>query len=305
MTRQEESSSAGHHTESPGARASFDSVARALEPFAHLYLAAGLGAVEFTTAVKLAFVRAAAGKSVTSGKLNISAISVTTGLTRKEIRSLLELTKAQSKLRLRDIAQQRTNRVIQGWRTDPEFLDRAGNPAPLHIKGKERSVEALAKRYAGDVTKSSVLKELERIGAILSAKEEVVQLRKANTRIGGLRQGTLLHMAARVEDLASTLLANAEDSRNPTFTGFREAKALPPDVAAVFIKTFTERSAMLLDSVERWFALQPKQRQGTRSGDPSGHRVGIGVYLVDEPAGSRKPMPPRRQHRRKPKLPAV
>ena len=62
---------------------------------------------------------------------------------------------------------------------------------------------------------------------------------------------------------------------------------------------------MLLDSVERWFALHPKQRQRAKAGDSSAHRVGIGVYLVDEPAGSRKPMPPLRQHRRKLKPPAV
>jgi hypothetical protein len=148
----------------------------------------------------------------------------------------------------------------------------------------------------------SVLTELERMGAVRRPRPGLVLLAKAVARTIGLKQGTLLHMAARVEDLATTLLSNSEVSRNPTFTGFRESNALPPDVAAVFIKTFTERSAMLLDSVEQWLALQPKQRGSSKPGGSSRHRVGIGVYLVDEPAGSRKPMPPRRQHKRKAKV---
>ena len=46
----------------------------------------------------------AARVSSASGKLNVSAISVTTGLTRKDVRTLLDLTKEKNKLRLRDIA---------------------------------------------------------------------------------------------------------------------------------------------------------------------------------------------------------
>jgi hypothetical protein len=253
--------------------------------------------------VKLAFIRAAAGSSSSGGKMNVSAISVTTGLTRKEIGTLLELTREKSKLRLRDIALQRTDRVIQGWRTDPEFLDRAGRPALISLRGKEQSLDALAKRYAGDVTTSSVERELRRIGATTLVSPGVLKLAKPNALRGGHDQGTLQQMAARVQDLATTLLANTYRNSHPLFTAFREAKALPPDVAAVFIKTFTERSAMLLDSVDRWFALQPKSRQALKTGEASTHRVGIGVYMVDEPAGSRKPMPPRRQHRRKPKEP--
>jgi hypothetical protein len=283
--------------------ATFRSVSLALEPFACLYLSAGLGAVQFTTAVKLAFIRAAARNCTTRGKLNVSAVSVATGLTRKEIRSLLDIAKNHKTFQLRNIAQQRTTRVIQGWRTDPAFLDRAGNPAKLPIRGREKSLEALVRRYAGDVTPISVATELERTGAITIGRRKLAKLSRIDVDALSSKQDTLIHMAARVGDLASTLSLSSESDKSPTFTGFREAKSLPPEIAAIFLKTFTERSAMLLESVDRWFALQPKQRHPTKAADGSAHRVGIGVYLVDDPAGSRKPLPPRRPHRRKPKPP--
>jgi hypothetical protein len=286
-------------------RLAFDGVARALEPLAHFYLRAGLGAGEFLAAAKYAFVSAAATSSATAGKLNISAVSVATGLTRKEIRGMLDHGREELRPAAKDISRQRTTRVIQGWRTDPAFVDRSGNPALLPMRGAANSFEMLVKRYGGDVTPVSVLTELERGGLVSRKRSGLLNLRSTHVSGRDYKGEIIAHLASQLHDLAATHVANSERSDHPTFTGFREAKALPPDVAAVFIKTFTERSAMLLDSVERWFALQPKQRQGTRSGDPSGHRVGIGVYLVDEPAGSRKPMPPRRQHRRKPKLPAV
>jgi Family of unknown function (DUF6502) len=281
----------------------FDAVARALEPLAECYLRAGLGAGEFLAAAKYAFIKAAATTSATGGKLNISAIAVATGLTRKETGSILDSSRGQLQPVARDKRRQRTTRVIQGWRTDPAFIDRAGQPARLPIRGAGASFEVLVKRYGGDVTPVSVLNELQRSGLVTQRKDGAISLRGKQPNDRTYRLEAINSLAGQLHDLASTLVDNLERGEHPVFTGFRETKGLPPDVAAVFIKTFTERSAMLLDSVERWFALQPPQRQPAKSGEQSSHRVGIGVYLVDEPAGSRKPMPPRRQHQRKPKVP--
>jgi hypothetical protein len=281
----------------------FNAVARALEPLSQLYLRAGLGAGEFVAATKYAFVRAAGKTSATSGKLNMSAVSVATGLTRKEIRMILDSSREHSRRAAKNVSRQRTTRVIQGWRTDPSFMESSGQPAPLPMRNATNSFEVLVKRYGGDVTPVSVLSELERSGLATRSRNGNIKLRKLRPSESNYISEIINQLAVQVYDLTAAMALDSEQSGRPTFTGFRESKALPPDVAAVFIKTFTERSALLLDSVERWLALQPKQRPQAKPAEQGNHRVGIGVYLVDEPAGSRKPMPPRRQHRRKLKVP--
>lgn len=265
---------------------------------------AGLGANEFAAAVKLAFIRAAAAGSARKGKLNVSAISVATGLTRKEVRSLLEVAREQPRLPARSTSQQRTTRVIQGWRTDPAFLDRAGNPATLAIKGAGSSFEVLVRRYAGDVTPMSVLSELERAGAVARVKSGRVQLRSQTGRGAAHRGETLTHMASRVHDLAATLVANESGDGRPTFVGFREASGLRTESGAVFNKTFTERAALLLDAVDRWLALQAASMPKSRGPEATGRRVGIGIYLLDQPE-AQQALPARRIHRRKVKPPAA
>ena len=159
----------------------------------------------------------------------------------------------------------------------------------------------LVKRYAGDVTTISVLNELNRTASVSRPGPGFVQLAKPLLRTGEEKKALVATAANQMENFSRTLLLSLQDSGHPTFTGYREAKSLSSEVAAVFVKTFTERSALLLEAVERWLALQPRHRHGVRAGDLHAHRVGIGIYLVDEPAGSRAPLPPRRQHKRRAK----
>jgi hypothetical protein len=178
-----------------------------------------------------------------------------------------------------------------------------GKPSKLPMRGAVASFESLVRRYGGDVTPVSVLTELQRRGVVSIGRDGTVVLKSARPSDRSSEREAITHIAIQLRELAATLTSNMERNDRPIFTEFRESQLLAPDLAAVFIKTFTDRSAMLLESAEQWFALQPKQRQSQKQGENSAHRVGIGVYLVDEPAGSRKPMPPRRQHRRKAKAP--
>jgi hypothetical protein len=75
-------------------------------------------------------------------------------------------------------------------------------------------------------------------------------------------------------------------------------------VAALFVAAFSERGALLLDGVERWAATQQRQRRvGAETPAAALRRVGIGVYLVDEPASGDAPLPPspKKLRKREPK----
>jgi hypothetical protein len=277
-------------------RASLDAMAHALTPLVRLYLKAGLGAGEFIVAVKLAFIRVAAENARIGRRVNFSVISAVTGLTRKEVRTLVELVSQEAALPTRDVSRQRTARVVHGWKTDPNFLAASGEPAALPMTGTDLSFASLVRRYGGDVPPMSVLKELERAGAVTRSKSRVVRLRKQSIRMKGYGGDVLAEISARVHDLAATMVGNIERAERQIYTGFQDIDSLPAESATLFHSIFSERAATLLDGVDRWIATQQKLRKPTQPGDKR-TRVGMGVYLIEEPAGT-----DRTQHRRAPLL---
>lgn len=280
-------------------RLALDAMAKALMPLVRLFLKAGLGAGEFVIAVKLAFIRVAAENARIGRRLNYSVISATTGLTRKEVKALLEVVKQDAELPTRNISRQRTARVLHGWKTDPAFLDNVGNPSVLPMSGMDASFAVLVRRYGGDVTPMSVFKELERSGAVTRTSAGMVRLRKRSLRAKGYSGETLTEIAGRVHDMAMTMVTNIEKGDRQIYTGFQDVDGVQADIAALFHSIFSERAATLLDGVDRWIATQKKLRQPVAEGDPKA-RVGIGVYLVADQGPTDHPLKTAAAHAPKP-----
>jgi hypothetical protein len=254
----------------------------ALTPVAKLCMKSGMGAGELQMAAKIACIGVAAESARLGNRLNHSRIAAATGLTRKDVRTLAGLLKSGKVTAGREVAKQRTARVLHGWRTDPEFLDRRGNPLRLLISGSGQTFHVLVKRYGGDVTPMSVLKELARSGAVSRVAGGRVAVKKTTPRVRGFGADVVAEFSARLRDLGSTLVNNIEGVENPIFVGFSEIKNLPADEAALFQETFSERAASLVDGVTRWRTSQTRMRAKSRNKQPDGTRVGIGVYLVEQ-----------------------
>lgn len=258
------------------------SLAHALVPLTQLCLRSGLGAGDLISALKMAFVRSCANEVLASGRLNYSRIAAMSGLTRKEVRHLLELNETNPTVTQQSPSRQRTSRVVHGWRTDPLYLDESGAPAVLSISTGALSFHSLVKQYAGDVTPVSVLKELERTGSIKRLGLASVSLRRTSIRMKGYNNEALVEASLRLHDLGSSFLKSLEAPDAPVFHGFHELKVDSADAAALFQKTFSERAASLVSGVERWGGSQARIRSGkTPDKDPK-IRVGVGVYLVSD-----------------------
>ena len=270
-------------------------LAHALAPVAKLCMRSGMGAGELLIAVKIACIGVAAESARLGNRLNHSRISAATGLTRKEVRTLSTLLKSGKVVAGREVAKQRTTRVLHGWRTDPEFLDRRGNPMHLPIRGPALSFHELVRRYGGDVTPVSVLKELLRSGAIARTQDRRIAVRKSTPRTRGFGASAVAEFATRLRDLGATLVDNIENSDAPLFVGFEEIADLPPDEAALFQSTFSERAASLVDGVDRWRTSQARMRARLKNRVADGTRVGLGVFLINQksaaPATTEKATP--------------
>jgi hypothetical protein len=263
-------------------RRDISALAQALVPIARLCMKSGMGAGELQMAVKIACIGVAAESAKLGNRLNHSQIAASTGLTRKEVRTLFGLVKSGGVTAAKEVSKQRTTRVLQGWRTDPEYVDRNGNPIPLVVRGTGLTFHTLVRRYAGDVTPISVLNELVRTGAVSSTSNGRVAVRKTTPRVKGYGSDVVAEVAHRLRDFGSTLVENIERPDDPIFIGFNEIPDLSPDEAALFQVTFSDRAASLVDGVDRWRTSQARIRPKAAITPRPGVRVGLGVFLLGQ-----------------------
>jgi hypothetical protein len=266
-----------------------------LLPIARMLLRSGFGAGELIDAAKQASVRAALIEVIPLGsRINVSRLSVATGLTRKEISSLLGRSVKAKALPQKSTLEQRAWRVLRGWHTDPKYREQSGRLAALPFAGKQRTFSSLVRRYGGDVTPRSVLRELERIKVVSKTRSGTLRLHSGAMHSRGLLIQQLSDVALAFKDFAATVAAPDREGNAQGYFGFKDAVVPSVDQAALFQHTFAERGAILLESFEQWLKGQTRVTGGRPRPTNGSVRVGVGVYLVQDnsklDAINRKPM---------------
>lgn len=256
-----------------------------LLPIGRLMLKGGLGIGDLIRAAKRAYVRAAIAYVTPVGlRVNASRVSVITGLTRKEVTSIVNEIKGTPTTRRGEIKEQRALRVLRGWQLDPRFCDNKGEPARLPLRGDRRSFSALVREYGGDVTPNSVLQELERINAVTYSRSRGLRLR--SSRIRGKSTEHMLDLARLFPDFANTVSPQHTRVGSPLYFGFRDSVVDSLDQAARFQRTFSNRAAVMLQGVDQWVASLRESGKIKSTVRKDKCRVGLGVYLVQGDSSS-------------------
>lgn len=134
-----------------------------LTELAFSLLPRGMTPKRFADLARFAFVRAAQEMSRTrKGKVNQSRVAAQTGLSRADVKRLLQ----NNAFDADRSDESPVERVMNGWRTDRLFSHRPGEPKRLRISGSGGSFIHLARKYGGDVPHRALLDELRRIGAV-------------------------------------------------------------------------------------------------------------------------------------------
>jgi hypothetical protein len=254
-----------------------------LLPIARMLLRSGFGAGELIRAAKQASVKAALIEVIPLGsRVNVSRLSVATGLTRKEISSLLGRSLNAKSPSEKSTLEQRAWRVLRGWHTDPKYRERSGRLAALPFAGKQKTFSTLVRRYGGDVTPRSVLRELERIKVVTKTRSGTLRLHSRALHSRTLLIQQLSDVARIFKDFAATVAGNDQDGNSRGFFGFKDAVVPSLDQAALFQHTFAERGAILLESFEQWQKGQTRPLSRTLPSPKSKVRIGLGVYLVQD-----------------------
>jgi len=209
-------------------------------------------------------------------RVNISLLSVATGMTRKEVSILLRDSRDDRKAATRTRGEQRALRVLRGWLTDPRFQNRGGHVDALPYRGHTKSFVYLVKLYGGDVTPKSVRRELERMGLIEATPTGT--LRPCATRKRrDIPAYQLSDLARSFEDFAFAILGPKLNSEPPSFFGFKDFTVPSKRDAAFFMSRFSRRAAALLENFQEWSA---GRRSSKSTAQEKATRVALGVYLL-------------------------
>jgi hypothetical protein len=250
-----------------------------LLPISRLMLESAIGVDELLGAAKHAYVKAAIAEVLPSGsRLNISRLSVATGLTRKDVSAVVRHFRGHRLGYPIRTKEQRALRVLRGWKADSRFHAPDGRPAQLRTRGEGNSFQFLVQQYAGDVTPTAVLRELERMRAVRITRGNALRLRSSRTRPRDRWAERATELARLFGDFAGTIASPRGAEKRPEFFGFRDCTDVLAEDVARFQRTFSKRGAALLESFEHWLASRGKSHSaGARA------RVGVGVYLVNSP----------------------
>lgn len=257
-----------------------DALVDLLLPIARLLIKEGTGIDKLVRAAKRAYLRAAVEGVLPRGqRINISRLSVATGMTRKEVSALLRDSRdtRSQKADSRTRGEQRALRVLRGWSSDPRFQSPSGRPSTLPYRGLTKSFVHLVKLYGGDVTPKSVQRELDRMGLVAATRGGALRLR-ATRKPSSIEAYQISDLARLFEDFAFAVMRPKTNSEAQAFFGFKDSTAPSTSDAAFFMTRFSRRAAALLEDFQEWSAGRASAALESRASE--GMRVGLGVYLL-------------------------
>lgn len=150
-----------------------------LKPIARFCLRSSFSVQEVVTAFKQALVQVAKEEMERQGaKVNVSRISVVTGMYRAEVAKILEGTQEKASQPMGLIA-----RVLNQWSYDPRYCSRPGSPKILSATGKGSQFYELVSGVSQHINPGTVLAELQR-GNIVTPTARGVKLVRDIHRVG-------------------------------------------------------------------------------------------------------------------------
>lgn len=235
----------------------------------------GVAAPAFATALKRVFLQAAQDELRAHGKpLTDSAISLLSGVHRRDVRNLTRLATPRAKP---DGFTGLASQVVTRWLSQDRYLDAHQAPLAIARSGDEPCFDALVRAVSQDVRPRSVLDELIRLGLATEADGQVTLLTHGFVPRSGF------------PEMASELSRNAHDHLAAACHNLDGGGEFLEQ--AIFVDEITAESALHLHkvSVQAWkvaFQTVMREAQARFDHDAShatpaqrNHRARFGVYF--------------------------
>lgn len=252
-----------------------------LKPLVRILLRHNVSFGTFRDIAKWVYVQIAANEFQIDGrKQSVSRISIITGLSRKEVKRVMEMPAPGESLYSENY--NRAVRVTSAWRREKPFADPKGNPRTLPVTGSDKSFAELVRKFSGDLPFRAVLDELINAGVVEKTKDGRVRLLN-RSYLPVEDPNVKLHiLGTDVAYLISTIGHNLEKGvPGRWFQRKVSYDNLPEKVLPLFHQMASKSAQNLLEELDCWLAendrdTNPKVRGTGR------FEAGLGIYYFQK-----------------------
>lgn len=253
-----------------------------LKPFIRLLIAQGVTHAEFAETAKEVYVETALRHFEDGDRVNKSRVAILTGLTRKEVKHVIDRNVAES---ASDRKYSRPERVLAGWYSDPKYIGPYGIPLELPYDSLEPdgiSFVTLVKQYSGDMAPRQMLNELIQAGSVVEIDGGYKAVRRS-FRMSALSPQFITRLGEVGYRVFSTAAKNID--KEVQGSGYFDRMVIaddgcPQSVIEKFDEYIKARGQEFLEEVDVWFSSQRRQAQAEEANLETGLYM---VHYVEDP----------------------
>ncbi len=248
-----------------------------LKPLVKLLISQQVSHADFSEAAKDAYVEMAIRHFDDSPRVNQSRVAIMTGLTRKEVKKVID---RAMKAEYHGKGFSRPGRVLVGWHSDPKYTGPYGVPLELPYEakaGESPSFKDLVREYSGDMAPHQMLKELMRVGAVVETESGNYKVVRRAFEPERLSPQLLERFGDVAHNFFSTAAANIE--KRGQGAGFFERVVyteipINREIIAEFDTYVKERGQEFLEELDNWFVRKQEDIDKTKER----FDTGFGMY---------------------------
>jgi hypothetical protein len=256
-----------------------------LRPLARILLRSGISYKQFSEAAKRAFVHESfAEKDVRGRPINASRVAVRTGLSRKEIRRILEsgewVPAGGAAARVDHSGP--PSKVLHAWHTERRFLSKTGLPLDLGFDSSSPSFCDIVRAVAGDVPPGAVRAELKRAGAIADLEDGRIRVLKRYFVPGDFDEKAITVISGILFPLTAGVDHNSNPGRNGDgfFQRFAFSDRIDATSVPIFRKWARVEATRFVESMDDWLASNERKSPEDQEAGPR-DIVGVGVFYYE------------------------
>ena len=255
-----------------------------LKPLVKLLISQGVSHGDFSEAAKDVYVEVAIRHFDKAAKVNQSRIAILTGLTRKEVKNVIDRA-MRSEPHGKNFS--RPSRVLAGWHSDPLFLGPYGVPLEIPyespVDGGIPSFVDLVRTYSGDMAPRPMLKELMRIGAVVESENGTFKVLRRDFIPEALSAELVERLGEVTHNFFSTAARNIE-KKGPDGGLFERIvfaeNGVTDQAVGLFDAFVKHRGQEFLEELDNWLVAREKEEKGVARTI----QTGFGMYhYIEEP----------------------
>lgn len=244
-----------------------------LKPLVKLLISQGVSHGDFADAAKDVYVEMAIRHFDRSEKLNQSRTAILTGLTRKEVKNVIDRSLSEEP-HSKNFSRQ--SRVLAGWHSDPKYIGPYGVPLEIPYESSAEggpSFVDLVKTYSGDMAPRPMLKELIRVGAAVELENKTYKAVRRDFEAEALSPELVARLGKIGHYFFSTAAANIEKSEQGS--GYFDRRVytdggLSPSSIAKFDEYIKRRGQEFLEELDNWLVSMEKVDRGKENRQNTG-----------------------------------